>query len=158
MRRACIAVRPNLKQPGNVTATFQAFYPAVIWVKEQLGKYLKKVALRAEYAAVGICLLAVPVLMASQEWDDHDRSKKVLARDIGKDYLESCSKDGILISFGDNDTYPLWYSQEVEKIRPDLRVINYSLLGTDWYINELRYRVNESAPTDVIFTPQQIEG
>src|SRR5581483_771348 len=53
---------------------------------------------------------------------------------------------------------PLWYGQEVEKIRPDLRVINYSLLGTDWYIKELRYKVNESAPTDVIFTPEQIEG
>ena len=128
----------------------------VIWVREQLGRYLK--GAMPDYAALGLCLLAVPVLMASQEWDDHDRSKKTLARDIGKDYLESCDKDGILISFGDNDTYPLWYSQEVEKIRPDLRVINYSLLGTDWYINELRYKVNESAPTDVIFTPQQIEG
>jgi hypothetical protein len=128
----------------------------VIWVREQLSRYLK--GAMPDYVAFGICLLAVPVLMASQEWDDHDRSKKVLARDIGKDYLESCAKEGILISFGDNDTYPLWYSQEVEKIRPDLRVINYSLLGTDWYINELRYRVNESAPTDVIFTPEQIQG
>jgi hypothetical protein len=128
----------------------------VIWVREQLSRYVKGAV--PDYAAFGLCLLAVPVLMASQEWDDHDRSKKVLARDIGKDYLESCAKDGILISFGDNDTYPLWYGQEVEKIRPDLRVINYSLLGTDWYINELRYKVNESAPTDEIFTPQQIEG
>jgi hypothetical protein len=128
----------------------------VIWVREQLGRYLK--GTMPDYAALGLCLLAVPVLMASQEWDDHDRSKKTLARDIGKDYLESCEKEGILISFGDNDTYPLWYSQEVENIRPDLRVINYSLLGTDWYINELRYKVNQSAPTDVIFTPQQIEG
>jgi hypothetical protein len=128
----------------------------VIWVKEQLSRYLKGIT--ADYVALGLCLLAVPVIMASQEWDDHDRSKKTLARDVGKDYLESCAKDGILVSFGDNDTYPLWYAQEVEKIRPDLRVINYSLLGTDWYINELRYKVNESAPTDVIFTPQQIEG
>jgi hypothetical protein len=125
-------------------------------VKEQLSRYLKGIT--ADYVALGLCLLAVPVIMASQEWDDHDRSKKTLARDVGKDYLESCAKDGILVSFGDNDTYPLWYAQEVEKIRPDLRVINYSLLGTDWYINELRYKVNESAPTDVIFTPQQIEG
>lgn len=128
----------------------------VIWVREQFDRFIK--GNLSNYAAAALCLLAVPVLMASQEWDDHDRSKKVLARDLGKDYLESCAKDAILISFGDNDTYPLWYSQEVEKIRPDLRVINYSLLGTDWYINELRYKVNESAPTDVIFTPQQIEG
>jgi hypothetical protein len=128
----------------------------VIWVKEQFERYVKGDG--ANYAAAGLCLLAVPILMASQEWDDHDRSKKTLARDLGKDYLESCAKDGILISFGDNDTYPLWYAQEVEKIRPDLRVVNYSLLGTDWYINQLRYRVNESAPTDVIFAPEQIQG
>lgn len=128
----------------------------VIWVKELLQKYISGTV--AGYIAFGVTLLAVPVLMASQEWDDHDRSKKVLARDLGKDYLESCAKDAILISFGDNDTYPLWYTQEVEGVRKDLRVINYSLLGTDWYINQLRYKVNESAPADVIFTPDQIQG
>ena len=113
----------------------------------------------ANYAAAGTyAFLAVPVLMGAQEWDDHDRSKKTLARDIGKDYLESCPPNAILFSFGDNDTYPLWYAQEVEGIRPDVRVMNYSLLGTDWYINELRYKVNQSAPFDVIFTPRQIQG
>jgi hypothetical protein len=131
----------------------------VIWVKEQLQKtLLKGKADMSNYAAAGLCLLAVPVLMGSQEWDDHDRSKKTLARDIGKDYLESCPPNAILFSFGDNDTYPLWYAQEVEGIRPDVRVMNYSLLGTDWYINELRYKVNQSGPTDVIFTPEQIQG
>ncbi|MFT3822755.1 MAG: DUF2723 domain-containing protein [Chitinophagaceae bacterium] len=128
----------------------------LIWVQEQISKVIKGAG--AGYAAFAVCLLAVPVLMASQEWDDHDRSKKLLARDLGKDYLESCEKEAILISFGDNDTYPLWYSQEVENIRPDLRVVNYSLLGTDWYVNQLRYKVNESAPADVIFTPEQIRG
>jgi hypothetical protein len=112
----------------------------------------------ASYAAAGLCFFGVPVLMGSQEWDDHDRSKKTLARDIGRDYLESCPPNAILFSFGDNDTYPLWYAQEVEGIRPDVRVMNYSLLGTDWYINQLRYKVNESGPTDVIFTPEQIQG
>lgn len=128
----------------------------VLWVAEAFGKFLKGPA--GGYAAFAVTLLAVPVLMASQEWDDHDRGQKTLARDLGKDYLESCAKDGILISFGDNDTYPLWYGQEVQGYRPDLRVVNYSLLGTDWYINQLRYKVNGSAPTDIIFTPQQIEG
>lgn len=128
----------------------------VLWVRDILAKYLK--GSMAGYAAFGICLLAVPVLMASQEWDDHDRSKKVLARDLGSDYLESCEKNAILISFGDNDTYPLWYTQEVEGVRKDLRVVNYSLLGTDWYINQLRYKVNESEPADVILTPEQIQG
>ena len=131
----------------------------VIWVKELMEKFLfKGKASMASYASAGLCFLAVPVLMGSQEWDDHDRSKKTLARDIGKDYLESCPPNAILISFGDNDTYPLWYAQEVEGIRPDVRVMNYSLLGTDWYINQLRYKVNQSGPADVVFTPEQIQG
>ncbi len=128
----------------------------VLWLKELLERWVKGGF--ANYAAFGIALLAVPVLMASQEWDDHDRSRKTLAYDLGKDYLESCEKNAIVISFGDNDTYPLWYTQEVAGNRQDLRVMNYSLLGTDWYINQLRYKVNESAPADVIFTPEQIEG
>lgn len=128
----------------------------LLWLKELLEKWLKGNA--ANYLAFGVSLAAVPLLMASQEWDDHDRSKKTLAYDLGKDYLESCEKDGIVISFGDNDTYPLWYTQEVAGNRRDLRVMNYSLLGTDWYINQLRYKVNESAPADMLFTPEQIEG
>ncbi|HEV3412740.1 MAG TPA: DUF2723 domain-containing protein [Puia sp.] len=131
----------------------------VIYVEEWFRKLLfKRRADMAGYAAAGLCFLAVPVLMGSQEWDDHDRSHKTLPRDIGKDYLESCPKNAILFAFGDNDTYPLWYAQEVEGIRPDVRVMNYSLLGTDWYINQLRYKVNESAPFDVLFTPEQIQG
>src|ERR1700722_12014802 len=131
----------------------------VIKVQEWLGRLsFKGRADRAGYAAAGLCFLAVPVLMGDQEWDDHDRSKKTLARDIGKDYLESCPPNALLFSFGDNDTYPLWYAQEVEGIRPDVRVMNYSLLGTDWYINQLRYKVNQSEPFDVLFTPEQIQG
>jgi len=119
-------------------------------------KYLKENL--ANISAGLVCLLAVPVLMASQEWDDHDRSKKTLAVDLAKDYLESCAPNAILFSFGDNDTYPLWYAQEVEGIRKDIRVINYSLLGIDWYINQLRYKVNESDSIDVIWSREQIEG
>jgi len=131
----------------------------VIWVKEILEKFaFKGKAGLANYAAAGLCFLAVPVLMGSQEWDDHDRSKKTLARDLARDYLESCPPNAILFSFGDNDTYPLWYAQEVEGIRPDVRVMVNTLLGTDWYMNELRYKVNESAPFDIIFTPEQIMG
>jgi hypothetical protein len=140
-----------------------SFYAFAIWiglgvlyVKELLSKYIKGDG--AGYAAFLICLLAVPVLMASEEWDDHDRSKKTLARDLGNNYLESTEKNAILLTFGDNDTYPLWFAQEVEGIRPDLRVINYSLLGTDWYVNQLRYKLNESAPADVIFSAEQIQG
>ncbi len=140
-----------------------SFYAFAVWiglgvlkVRDWLGKAMSQ-ATAASLATV-ICLLAVPVVMAQQEWDDHDRSKKELSRDLAKDYLESCAPNAILFTFGDNDTYPLWYAQEVEGVRPDIRVINYSLLGIDWYINQLRYKVNQSGPIDVIWTPDQIEG
>ncbi len=109
-------------------------------------------------ASILVSLIAAPVWMAVQEWDDHDRSNKLTAPDLAKNYLESCAPNAILFTFGDNDTYPLWYAQEVQGIRQDVRVINYSLLGIDWYINQLRYKVNKSAPIDVIWTKQQIEG
>ena len=109
-------------------------------------------------AAAGICFLAVPLLMGTQEWDDHDRSKKTLARDLAIDYLESCPPNAILFSFEDNDTYPIWYAQEVEGVRPDVRVIINTLSGTDWLINQLRYKINDAAPIDVLFTKEQIMG
>jgi hypothetical protein len=96
--------------------------------------------------------------MATQNWDDHDRSKKTIAPDLATNYLESCAPNAILFTVGDNDTYPLWYAQEVKGIRPDVRVINTSLLGTDWYINQLRYKINESDPIDVIWSADQIAG
>jgi hypothetical protein len=108
-------------------------------------------------ATAVICLI-VPLIMAQQEWDDHDRSGKTTAPDIAKDYLESCAPNAIIFTFGDNDTYPLWYAQEVEGVRPDIRIINSSLLGIDWYINQLRYKVNTADSVDVIWSPEQIEG
>jgi hypothetical protein len=157
-----------LNQAGNQPrerdyAYVGSFYAFAIWiglgvlyVKDLINKYASENI--ANYAAAGLCFLAVPVLMASQEWDDHDRSKKVLARDLATNYLESCAPNAIVITYGDNDTYPLWYAQEVEGVRRDIRVINSSLLGTDWYINQLRYKVNQSEPIDVIWTPEQIIG
>lgn len=108
-------------------------------------------------ATAVVCMIA-PILMANQEWDDHDRSKKTLARDNAKNYLESCAPNAILFCFGDNDTYPLWYAQEVERVRPDIRIVNTSLLGIDWYINQLRYKVNESDSVDVLWSKDQIIG
>ena len=157
-----------LNQAGNQPrerdyAYVGSFYAFAVWiglgvmrVAEWLGKKLSQTT--AATLATVICLLAVPVLMAQQEWDDHDRSKKVLSRDLAKDYLESCAPNAILFTYGDNDTYPLWYAQEVEGIRKDVRVINFSLLGIDWYINQLRYKVNESPAIDVIWNADQIEG
>jgi MFS family permease len=111
----------------------------------------------ATIAAFVICMI-VPVVMASEEWNDHDRSKKTLAPSMARNYLESCAPNAILFTFGDNDTYPLWYAQEVEGVRPDIRIINTSLLGIDWYVNQLRYKVNQSDPIDVIWSEDQISG
>jgi hypothetical protein len=104
-----------------------------------------------------LCMIA-PAVMAVEEWNDHDRSQKTLAPAMARNYLESCAPNAILFTFGDNDTYPLWYAQEVEGVRPDIRIINTSLLGIDWYVNQLRYKVNQSEPIDVIWTQKQISG
>lgn len=135
---------------------------AVFAVAVMVGLYFGIAALGKEKAIVGgsiaIALLLVPVWMAQQEWNDHDRSNKLTAPDLARNYLETCAPNAVMFSFGDNDTYPLWYAQEVLGIRRDVRVINYSLLGIDWYINQLRYKVNDSPPIDVIWSAQQIEG
>jgi hypothetical protein len=140
-----------------------SFYAFAIWIGLgvlQVIQWLTKVVNQktASIIATVVCLLAVPALMAQQEWDDHDRSQKLLPRDLARNYLESCPPNAILFSFGDNDTYPLWYAQEVEGIRPDVRVVVNSLLGSDWYMRELRYKVNESNKFDVIFSEEQVSG
>lgn len=163
-----IAIVIYLNMPGNMPrerdyAFVGSFYAFAIWiglgvlfVKEMLAKLMPSGI--ANFASAAVCVLAVPVLMGAVEWDDHDRSQKTLARDLATDYLESCAPNAIVISFGDNDTYPLWYAQEVEGVRRDVRVINSSLLGIDWYINQLRYKVNDSDPIDPIWSAEQIEG
>jgi hypothetical protein len=140
-----------------------SFYAFAIWIGlgviglyKLLAKYVRPNY--AAWSAAAISFIAVPLLMVREEWDDHDRSNKTLALDMARDYLESCPKNAILFTFEDNDTYPLWYAQEVEGIRPDVRVIVNTLAGSDWFMNQLRYKVNESAPFDVVFTQQQIQG
>lgn len=147
-----LAIVLYLNQAGNQPrerdyAYVGSFYAFAIWIGLgvlQVREWLMRKTSESvsNMVAAAVCMLAVPVVMGVQEWDDHDRSKKTLARDLAKDYLESCPPNAILITFGDNDTYPLWYAQEVEGIRPDIRVINNSLLGIDWYINQLRYKIN----------------
>ena len=92
----------------------------------------------ASYLVIAVTMLAVPVRMAAENWDDHDRSNRYTARDIAKAYLDSCEPNAILFTNGDNDTFPLWYVQEVEGYRTDVRVVNLSLLNTDWYIDQQR--------------------
>ncbi|MBQ0077631.1 MAG: DUF2723 domain-containing protein [Bacteroidales bacterium] len=111
------------------------------WFK---GKHGVQVAL-----ASGVLLLGVPALMGAQNWDDHDRSNRRTAVEMAGNYLNSVGPDGILITHGDNDTFPLWYAQEVEETRTDVRICNTSLLGTDWHIDQMLYAVNESAPLEL---------
>jgi len=101
--------------------------------------------------------LAAPVLLASQNWDDHDRSEKFLARDMAKNYLESCAPNAILFSYGDNDTYPLWYVQEVEGFRTDVRVVNLSLLSSDWYMRQMLEKVNDADALPINIDPEKFK-
>ena len=106
-------------------------------------------------SVITVLFLGVPALMASENWDDHDRSNRYTAVEMAKNYLNSVGPNGILVTHGDNDTFPLWYAQEVENVRPDVRIANTSLLGTDWHIDQMKYAVNESAPLDLTVGPRQ---
>jgi hypothetical protein len=139
-----------------------SFYAFAIWIglgvlfiAELLSKKLNPKT--GAILATGICLLAAPALMANQEWDDHDRSTKFTPRDMAINYLESCAPNAILFTYGDNDTYPLWYAQEVENVRPDVRIVNLSLLGTDWYIRQMKQKMNESAPLPISMPDEKFE-
>ncbi|HYM94557.1 MAG TPA: DUF2723 domain-containing protein, partial [Chitinophagaceae bacterium] len=130
-----------------ITALYVIFLYGITYLVRlfsSAGKNLKLINIITTAA----CLVA-PLIMAQQEWDDHDRSTKTLPPDMARDYLESCAPNAILFTFGDNDTYPLWYAQEVEGVRPDIRIINNSLLGIDWYINQLRFKVNDADSVNV---------
>lgn len=137
-----------------------SFYAFAIWIgfgSLALSDWLQK-KMNAKNAAIlttVVCLLAAPVLMAKEGWDDHDRSTKWTARDLAINYLESCAPNAILFTYGDNDTYPLWYAQEVENIRPDIRVVNLSLITADWYIRQLKEPVNESPALPISMTNDQ---
>ena len=89
--------------------------------------------------------ISVPSILAAENWDDHDRSGRTMARDIGWNYLQSLPQNAIVINYGDNDTFPLWYNQEVDEVRTDVRIMNSSYLGGEWYIDEMKTRANEAA-------------
>jgi hypothetical protein len=137
-----------------------SFYFFAVWIGlgvlalfEGLSKIINEKI--AASAAGVICLFAVPVIMGTQNWDDHDRSGRYLARDVATDYLNSCAPNAILFSNGDNDTFPLWYAQEVEGVRTDVRVCNLMLLNTDWYVDQMKSRSYGSAPLPVSLPVQK---
>ncbi len=102
-----------------------------------------------------ICLVLVPGILAANNWDDHDRSEKYTAQAMARKYLESCAENAILFTIGDNDSFPLWYLQEIEGIRTDVRVVNTSLFQTDWYIDQMKRKAYESDPIPSQLTHEQ---
>ena len=137
-----------------------SFYAFAIWIglgvlflAEALKKYVP------EPVAAGItglaALILVPGIMAAENWDDHDRTGRYTARDLGANYLKTCQPNGIIFTNGDNDTFPLWYNQEVEGVRTDTRVCNLSYFQTDWYIDQMRRKAYDSEPVKFTMTPEK---
>lgn len=139
-----------------------SFYVFCIWIG--IGVYglfeecKKRLSPRIAAPAITlVTLLAVPLLMACQNWDDHDRSHRHTAQAMAKAYLNSCQEDAgaILFTIGDNDTFPLWYAQEIENYRTDVRIVNSSLFATDWYIDQMKRKAYESNPIPSQLTHEQ---
>jgi hypothetical protein len=141
-----------------------SFFAFAIWIGigvtglvDLLKSYIKENSLAA-YAVIGLCLIASPVWMGYQNWDDHDRSGRYVAPDYAKNLLNSLAPNALVFTNGDNDTFPLWYAQEVEGIRTDVRIVCLSLLNTDWYIKQLRDQwSHESAPLPINLTDEEVE-
>jgi hypothetical protein len=136
-----------------------SFYVFCVWVGlsvmalvEGLKKHVNEKLLTV---VVTLLFLGVPILMAQQNWDDHDRSKNRAAHDYGANYLMSCPPNAILYTNGDNDTYPLWYAQEVEGTRTDIRVINYQLSNGAWYANQMSHKINNSERLPLTMSPEK---
>ncbi|MDD2304192.1 MAG: DUF2723 domain-containing protein [Prolixibacteraceae bacterium] len=137
-----------------------SFYAFTIWIGigvlgiyEALKKYLPDTT--SAGVAGGLSLLLVPVLMGAQNWDDHDRSNRYTCRDFGANYLNTCAPNAVIFTNGDNDTFPLWYNQEVEGVRKDVRVCNLSYFQTDWYVDQMKSKAYESEPLPITFTHDQ---
>lgn len=140
-----------------------SFYVFAMWIGygifavfDTLKKYIQPKAALAIVLVTS--LLASPVVLAAQNWDDHDRSNKDTAYTMAKAYLDSCEPNAILFTIGDNDTFPLWYMQEIEGYRTDIRIVNTSLFMTDWYIDQMKMKTHNSEPIPSSFNREQYKG
>jgi hypothetical protein len=127
-----------------------SFYAFTIWIGfgvlaiyEAITKYMKELPAATVATAVS---LVVPVILCAENWDDHDRSNRYIAHDIAYNYLESCEPNSVIFTNGDNDTFPVWYIQEVEGVRTDVRIICLPYLITDWYIDQMKAKYYKSEP------------
>ena len=137
-----------------------SFYVFALWIGfgvfaiyEKLRTY-SKTPLLAPIVSL-MCLIAVPGILISQNWDDHDRSGRETAHAMAVQYLEACDPNAIIFTIGDNDTFPLWYAQEIEGIRRDVRVVCTSLLSVDWYIDQMKRKAYDSDPIPSSLTHDQ---
>lgn len=140
-----------------------SFYVFAIWIGIGVFGLLSAIRkLSFERIAVPVtalgCLLAIPVLMGVQNWDDHDRSGRHTAMAMAKAYLDSCEPNAIVFTQGDNDTFPLWYAQEVEGYRTDVRVVCSTYLTADWYIDQMKRQAYDSMPLPISFKREQYKG
>ena len=140
-----------------------SFYVFAIWIGigvfaiyDYLKNYLQPKI--AGPLVLAVTLIGAPALMATQNWDDHDRSGKYTAIALAKNYLNSCDKNAILFTIGDNDTFPLWYAQEIENVRTDIKIVNTSLFMTDWYIDQMKSKSYKSDGLPISFTHDQYVG
>ena len=139
-----------------------SFYMFAIWIGlgvaalyEWIDEASKGKASKAVAVGASVLCLGVPALMAEENWDDHDRSNRYTSTEMAANYLNSVGPNGMLVTHGDNDTFPLWYAQEIEGVRTDVRVVNTSLLGTDWYIDQMKWACNESKPLPLTVSQSQ---
>ena len=137
-----------------------SFYVFALWIGfgvfaiyEKLRTYSKTTLLAPIVSLV--CLIVVPGILISQNWDDHDRSGRETAHAMAVQYLEACDPNAIIFTIGDNDTFPLWYAQEIEGIRRDVRVVCTSLLSVDWYIDQMKRKAYDSDPIPSSLTHDQ---
>ncbi|MDR0436819.1 MAG: DUF2723 domain-containing protein, partial [Bacteroidales bacterium] len=156
--------QPSIEPRERDYSVVGSFYAFAIWIgfgvmaiAEYLQKKMKANGLLIVGATTAVTFAAVPLLMAQQNWDDHDRSHKQAARDFARNTLLSCEPNAILIVNGDNDTFPVWYAQEVEGIRTDVRVINSALAGSHWHIQPLFSKVYEADPVRFTLRRDQYE-
>ncbi len=140
-----------------------SFYVFAIWVGFGVYAIYEIVAEKIKSKLVGpivigATLLAAPVLMATQNWDDHSRANRYTATAMAKNYLQSCEPNAILFTIGDNDTFPLWYAQEIENVRTDVRIVNTSLFMTDWYIDQMKRKAYIADALPISFNHNQYVG